>query len=1053
MFWAEEKVVVEAVELSHLRIVAMEKIKSGKAPGPDGAPPEAVIWCIQALPDGVLRLVKKLLAEEVVTSPNQSASRSREPSGFSPQFCGKPLNTNYRSTHTHPLRAHWMTAKAPFATKVPFLSRLSLSSGLLCETTNIFVGKRKWGRRQGSAQSHVVRSPAVNFAEAKPQPLLEEGPQNLLPVAPNFSKQKSATVNSAPPEPKFETQPHPRHSPRAAGSTAAPTSRAPVFTRTVGSDAAPMPKTTVSLDKETTAAIFKSIIEAVTVPVAKLTPRDSSPLAATTTTTNQGSTAAPKIRETEGSTVTSTPATEFRPASKVQPPMNTTVSVQTAVAGAVGSHVAPTPRTTASLDKEALEKGTPKRHDSPLAAKSEDTATSTPLQVSACPASVSMDVSRPDEDISEGSAADPRPEVSALSVQGEQVHTLPHLAIKTTSGNLQALLDTGSSHSLIQRGAHRGSTHRLPQTLQLKTAARQAPVTIHHSQVIECRIGEWKGQVEFLVVDQLAEEAILGYSFLHQQEAIIDTRRRCLYIGKEHARKTVFFQHQAKEAPSGIPRPILKLEEIEHGFPATHKHALAKVLQEFASVFDEEARPTTTPSTCHRIRLKTPQSFRIPPYRYSDQKKAVIYDQLELMLRDGIIEPSTSEFSSPIVVVKKKDGQPRFCIDYRKLNTQTVDEASALPRIDDTLRDLGQAKVFSTLDLRSGYWQIPMEDESRRYTAFTTPDGALYQFCVMPFGLKGAPGTFQRLMTQEVLPGYLHKFALVYLDDIVVFSNDYQSHLQHLRLILERLTIHGLRCNPGKCHFGLQELDYLGHHVGRDGNCPQQSHLEEVQAATRPRDRKTLRSFLGTCNWLRDYVPRFAEIAHPLTDLLSNKGKWKWGTKEEAAFEGLKSALAKPRFLYRPNPNLPFTLQTDASGIGMAAVLYQEDGTNRRVIAYASAKFSPTEQRYHVNEQECLALIWATRTFRPYLEDRKFKIRTDSRVLTWLQTTQNERAKLARWALELQHYNFELEHCPGRDNELPDFLSRNPSGPPISIDEDIERLTPPDRMRPAPLAR
>ncbi|KYB24901.1 hypothetical protein TcasGA2_TC034922, partial [Tribolium castaneum] len=174
-------------------------------------------------------------------------------------------------------------------------------------------------------------------------------------------------------------------------------------------------------------------------------------------------------------------------------------------------------------------------------------------------------------------------------------------------------------------------------------------------------------------------------------------------------------------------------------------------------------------------------------------------------------------------------------------------------------------------------------------------------------------------------------------------------------------------------------------------------------------------------------------------DLLSNKGKWKWGTKEEAAFEGLKSALAKPRFLYRPNPNLPFTLQTDASGIGMAAVLYQKDGTNRRVIAYASVKFSPTEQRYHVNEQECLALIWATRKFRPYLEDRKFKIRTDSRVLTWVQTTQNKRAKLARWALELQHYNFELEHCPGRDNELPDFLSRNPSGPTISIDEDVER--------------
>ncbi|KXZ75901.1 hypothetical protein TcasGA2_TC031880 [Tribolium castaneum] len=304
-----------------------------------------------------------------------------------------------------------------------------------------------------------------------------------------------------------------------------------------------------------------------------------------------------------------------------------------------------------------------------------------------------------DEEISEGSAADPRPEVSVYSVQGEQKNTLPHLAINTTSGNLQALLDTGSSHSLIRRGDHRGSIHRFQQPLQLKTAARRAPVAIHHSQVIEYRI--------------------------------------------------VFFQYIAKEAPSGIPRQILKPEEIEHGFSATHKHALVELLGEFASVFDEKARPTTTPSTCHRIRFKAPQSFRILPYRYSDHKKAVIYDQLELMLRDGIIEPSTSEFSSPIVVVKKKDRQPRFFVDYCKLNAQTVDKASALPRIDKTLRDLGQAKVFSTLNLRPGYRQIPIADESRRYTAFTTPDGSLYQFCVMPFGLKGAPGTFQRLMTQE----------------------------------------------------------------------------------------------------------------------------------------------------------------------------------------------------------------------------------------------------------------------------------------------------------------
>jgi hypothetical protein len=207
---------------------------------------------------------------------------------------------------------------------------------------------------------------------------------------------------------------------------------------------------------------------------------------------------------------------------------------------------------------------------------------------------------------------------------------------------------------------------------------------------------------------------------------------------------------------------------------------------------------------------------------------------------------------------------------------------------------------------------------------------------------------------------------MVYLDDIIIYSQSHEEHLKHLRLVLERLQIHGLCCAPQKCHLGAKKINYLGHVVTDQGNYPQEHHLQQIQSATPPKDRRSLRSFLGLCNWLRDYVPNFADLAYPLTDLLGQKKPYRWGTLEQEAFESVKGALSAPLMLHRPDPNKTFVLQTDASGVGMAAVLYQEDGANLRVISYSSARFNKTERRYHSNEQECLAVVWAIRRYRPY---------------------------------------------------------------------------------------
>lgn len=563
---------------------------------------------------------------------------------------------------------------------------------------------------------------------------------------------------------------------------------------------------------------------------------------------------------------------------------------------------------------------------------------------------------------------------------------------------------------------------------------------LHGEAQVVVKIGNTYHEINCIIANSLREDLILGYPWLVQQQATFDFARNCIHHGT-NKRETIYCLNR-KNIPKTV-HPELDHTKIAQEFPEEREGELYALLDEFPELWRTSAPPTRTLQ--HEIRLKTNDIIRSPNYRYSEEKKCIIADQVEEMLANGFIEPSQSPHNSPIVIVSKKDSKPRFCLDFRRLNEATIDEPAVLPLIHETLKDIGPATIFSSLDLKSGYWQIGLSPSARQYTSFTTPDGAAYQFKVMPFGLKTAPMTFQKLMAREVLVGYLHRFCMVYLDDIIVYSETWEQHLNHLRKVFERLQQHGLICAPEKCHFGKRTLEYLGHVVTENGNQPQNQHVLQIQKAPTPTNRKTLRQFLGLCNWLREYVPRYATLAAPLTDLLSTKHKWNWTEEAENAFYQIKQELQKPLVLSRPDPTRTFVLQTDASKEGTAAVLYQErpDGT-RDIISYASSRFNPAEQKYHSNEQECLAAVWAIKRYRPYLEGRRFILRTDNRALTWLNTAKDQRAKLTRWALLLQDFTFTLEHCPGRTNELPDALSRNPEGPEVSIEEnDHTPLTPP----------
>lgn len=597
-----------------------------------------------------------------------------------------------------------------------------------------------------------------------------------------------------------------------------------------------------------------------------------------------------------------------------------------------------------------------------------------------------------------------------------------------------ALLDSGSTSNFVSSRAV-ASYKPLGDTYATQ-ADPNAQLPILGKAEIQFTIGGLQCTQQFLVVPRLSTPFVFGDPWFRDQGVILDFQRGCFHFGKEK-RTTMYFRRGSPTAPL----PALDVSTIRHQFPDKHKEAFLTTLRAFPDVFTDSHK-STTGATQHKLELtEGARPFRLPPYRCSYTKKEFIAREVEKMLAEGVIEASRSPYSSPIVLVEKKDGAKRFCVDYRRLNQQTVDESSALPIIHETLRDLSQATVFSSLDLRSGYWQIPMEKGSRPLTAFTTPDGATYQFRVMPFGLKNAPATFQKLMTQEVLPGYLRKFALVYLDDVIVYSNSWEEHLRHLHLVFERLRLHNLRLSPEKCHLGATTIDYLGHRITPGGVEPLPNHVNSLCDASRPSNKKQLRSFLGLCNWLRGFIPRCAEVLTPLTDLLRGQKQFKWTAEAENAFLEIKQLLSRPLQLRRPDFTQPFVLQTDASGKGIAAVLYQEPG--RKIIAFASAKLSPTEQRYHANEQECLAVVWAMRFFRPYLEDRRFTLRTDSRALLWLDTMKDRNAKLTRWALLLQEYKFDVQHVPGEQNELPDFLSRQPGHEPTTPaghTADVDRM-------------
>ena len=386
-----------------------------------------------------------------------------------------------------------------------------------------------------------------------------------------------------------------------------------------------------------------------------------------------------------------------------------------------------------------------------------------------------------------------------------------------------------------------------------------------------------------------------------------------------------------------------------------------------------------TDLVAHSIDTGNHSPIRQPARRMPFSLRQNVSQMIQQMLAQEVICPSHSPWASPIVLVQKKDGSLRFCVDYRRLNAVTKLDVFPLPRIDDSLDLLANSRYFTTLDLATGYWQVKMDSKSQEKTAFVTHDG-LYEFRVMPFGLTNAPATFQRLM-EGVLHGLTGKCCLVYIDDIVIMGETFEEHLVNLRAVLERLGQAKLKLKLKKCRFAEAEVEYLGHVVSSKGLATDPRKVESVKNFPRPQDLRSVRSFLGLASYYRRFIPCFSSIASPLYQLTKKDAPFDWTASCEQSFEQLKQRLIEAPVLVFPNFEKEFLLETDASGKVLGAVLAQEQSDGSVYpIAYASRTLEPSE-KYGVTEVEALAVVWAVKHFQHYLYGHCCHVYTDHEAL------------------------------------------------------------------------
>lgn len=596
----------------------------------------------------------------------------------------------------------------------------------------------------------------------------------------------------------------------------------------------------------------------------------------------------------------------------------------------------------------------------------------------------------------------------------------PYLDVRIFGREVRALLDSGASRTIVGNGGEwilNDFPAKLRTTVSLfvETADAKKHAILGNVNLPITLQGRTKC-MDVLYVPSLSHSLLLGIDFWEKFHIVADVCNK----------KWEFSCNSSVQCSA-----ISGLMDEEH-LTADQKSQLKKLIEDHFS--GEQPALGRTDRVLHTIDTDDARAVKKRYYPLSPAMQQLVYKEVDNMLKLGVIEPSRSDWSSPLLLLEKPDGGTRVCVDFRALNAVTKKDAYPLPQVTTILDRLRDARYLSSLDIKSAFWQIPLDPACKEKTAFTVPGRGLLQFVTMPMGLCNAPATWQRFV-DNVLGYDLEPYCFIYLDDIIVSTPSFEKHIAVLSEVMKRVKDAKVTLNRDKCHFCRSELRYLGYVVSAKGLRVDPEKVKSILDMPVPKNQKEVRQLCGTASWYRRFIPNFATRLYPLTSLLKKRSKFEWTKEAQDAYLDVKSCLVSSPILTCPDFTQPFIISCDASGFGLGAVLSQESDQGESVIAYASRTLSQQEQKYSATERECLAVIWAVERFRPYVEGSRFKVITDHYSLLWLNNLKDPQGRLARWALRLQPYDMELIHRKGQENVVPDMLSRTT---PVEDKETLE---------------
>ncbi|KMQ90342.1 s68306 pol retrotransposon woot [Lasius niger] len=588
----------------------------------------------------------------------------------------------------------------------------------------------------------------------------------------------------------------------------------------------------------------------------------------------------------------------------------------------------------------------------------------------------------------------------------------PYLWIHFDEIRVRCLIDTGAQISAITKRVYdklieaRVRVRAIPiRKFTLVGAFSDKGEVIANKIQVNFSIAERDFAYNLYVVKNLAYDMVLGMDFLSENNSILRCREGKFEVEFDvGSRKTVRSMNaiSVADANDRLNDILLKHEEIFR--------------DEIGRVNNYE----------HRIRLTSRAPYKSKTYPIPEIHRERVKSHLLDMENTGIIERTSSQYINPLVVVVKKTGEIRLCLDARELNRRMENDHDQPPTIDEIFRRIGTKKYFSTLDVSKAFWQIPLRRCDRQYTGFTF-DNQTYVFKRLPFGIKTAGASFTRAIN-SALGDDCHEFTLVYLDDILIASNSLEEHLRHLDIIFDRLKRCGYRLNRDKCELLRTEIRFLGHtfdEIKVEMNAETKS---AIQNFAKPRNKKAIQAFLGLVNWDRRFIRNLSRMTRPLEELLKKNQKFVWREEQQNAFNEIKAAFGEADNLFVIRSDFRFGIYVDASKRGLGARLYQyreSDPDEKFTVSYASRSLKGAELNYTVTELECLALVWALRKWYVTLLGRHVKVHTDHMALKFITSCADDSSRIARWLAFLREFDLEIEHIPGKENIIADTLSRS----------------------------